>query len=66
MTSDQGSFNLVTSENPNFSKSRIVQWHLLALFSRKMIPAETMYEPYNQELQAILEALKTWIQYLEG
>ena len=42
------------------------QWHLVAFFSRKMIPAETRYKTYNQELLAIVEAFETWRHYLEG
>ena len=34
------------------------QWHPVAFFSRKMIPAETRYETHDQELLAIVEALK--------
>ena len=35
------------------------QWHPIAFFSKKMIPAETRYETYNQELLAIVQAFKT-------
>ena len=42
------------------------QWHPIAFFSRKMIPAETRYETHNQELLAIVQAFKTWCHYLEG
>ena len=42
------------------------QWHPVAFFSRKMIPAETRYETHDQELLAIVEAFKTWRHYLEG
>ncbi len=42
------------------------RWHPVALFSRKMIPAETRYETHNGELLAIVEAFKTWRHYLEG
>ncbi len=31
-----------------------------------MIPAETRYETHNGELLAIIEAFKTWRQYLDG
>ena len=31
------------------------QWHSIAFFSRKMIPAETKYETYDGELLAILK-----------
>ena len=42
------------------------QWHPVAYFSRKMIPAETRYETHDGELLAIVEAFKTWRHYLEG
>ena len=42
------------------------QWHLVAYFSRKMIPAETRYKTHNGKLLAIVEAFKTWRHYLEG
>ncbi len=35
------------------------QWHPVAFFSRKMIPAETWYEAHDGELLAIVEAFKT-------
>ena len=41
------------------------QWHLLAYFLRKMIPAKTWYKTYDGELLAIVEAFKTWRHYLE-
>ena len=42
------------------------QWHPVAFFSRKMIPAKTKYETHNGELLAIVEVFKTWKHYLEG
>ena len=42
------------------------QWHPVAYFSKKMIPAETRYETHDSELLAIVEAFKTWRHYLEG
>ena len=42
------------------------QWHPVAYFSRKMIPAETRYETHDAELLAIVEAFKTWRHYLES
>ncbi len=47
--SDQLSSKYMTHENlnPIFSKSEIGQWHLVAFFSRKMIPAETRYKTHN-------------------
>ena len=41
------------------------QWHPLAFFSQKMIPVETEYEIHDNEHLAIVEAFKTWRQYLE-
>ena len=43
-----------------------VDWHPVAYFSRKMIPAEIRYETYNGELLAIVETFKTWQHYLKG
>ena len=42
------------------------QWHLVAFFSWKMIPAETRYETHNGELLAMVEAFKIWRHYLKG
>ena len=42
------------------------QWHPVAYFSRKMIPAETRYETHDGELLAIVEAFKSWRYYPEG
>ena len=42
------------------------QWHPVAYFLRKMIPAETRYETHDVELLAIVEAFKTWRHYLKG
>ena len=42
------------------------QWHPVAFFFRKMIPAETKYETHDGKLLAIVEAFKTWRHYLEG
>ena len=35
------------------------QWHMVAFFSRKMIPAETRYKTHDSELLAIVEVFKT-------
>ena len=48
------------------TKDDLGQWHPVAFFSRKMIPAETRYETHDGELLAIVEAFKTWRHYLEG
>ena len=67
MTSGQPFSDHVTHENhSDFPKSEIGQWHPVAFFSRKMIPAETRYETHDQELLTIFEAFKTWRHYLEG
>ena len=50
----------------NSNKSDFSQWHPVAYFSRKMIPAETQYKIQDVELLAIVEAFKTWRHYLEG
>ncbi len=59
MTSDQYCSDYVTHKDLNSSKSEIGQWYLVAIFSQKMIPAETWYKTHNQELLAIVEAFKT-------
>ena len=52
--------------NKIVTKTDLGQWHPVAFFSRKMIPAETRYETHDGELLAIVEAFKTWRHYLEG
>ena len=42
------------------------QWHPVAYYSRKMLPAERNYETHDAELLAIVEAFKIWRHYLEG
>ena len=42
------------------------QWHSVALFSQKMIPAKSGYETHAGELLAIVGAFKTCKHYLEG
>ena len=49
----------------DLNKSDFGQWHPIAYFSRKMIPAKTQYKTYNAELLAIIKAFKTWRHYLE-
>ena len=41
-------------------------WRPVAFWSRKMIPAEQNYETHDQELLAIVAAMKHWRHYLEG
>ncbi len=65
MTSDQHFSDHVTHKDPISSKSAIGQWHPVAFYSRKMIPAETRYKIHDQELLTIVKAIKTWCQYLE-
>ena len=55
-----------TSPDGVVTKTDLGQWHPVAFFSRKMIPAETRYETHDGELLAIVEAFKTWRHYLEG
>ena len=50
----------------NLNKSDFGQWHQVAYFSRKIIPAEIWYKTHNAELLVIVEAFKTWRHYLEG
>ena len=54
--------------NPNrvITKPDLSQWHSIAFFSRRMIPAETQYKTHNGKLLAIVEAFKTWHHYLKG
>ena len=42
------------------------QWHPMAFYSRKFIPAERNYEVHDQELLAVVESLRHWRHYLEG
>ena len=54
-----GVLNQLTSDD-------LGRWHPVAFFSKKMIPAKTMYETHDIEFLAIVEAFKTWKHYLEG
>ncbi len=56
----------MTHKDPNSSKSEISQWHLVAFFFQKMIPTETWYKTHDEEFWVIVEAFKTWCQYLKG
>ena len=47
------------------TKDDLSQWHSVAFFSSKMIPAETRYKTHNGKFLAIVEAFKTWQHYLE-
>ena len=55
-----------TSPDGVVTKADLGQWHPVAFFSKKMIPAETCYETHDGKLLAIVEAFKTWRHYLEG
>ncbi len=48
------------------TSDNLSRWHPVAFFSRKMTPAETWCETYDGELLAIVEAFKTWRQYLDS
>ena len=54
-----------TSPDRVVTKTDLGQWHPVAFFSGKMIPAETRYETHDGELLAIVEAFKTWRHHLE-
>ena len=41
-------------------------YHPVAYWSRKMIPAERNYETHDQELLAIVKVFEQWRHYLEG
>ena len=53
-----GILSQLTSDNSG-------QWHPIAFFLKKIIPAETRYETHNGKLLAIVEVFKTWRHYLE-
>ena len=48
-----------SDENFSSESSDVGQWHPVAFFSRKIIPAETRYETHDQDLLAIVEIFKT-------
>ena len=47
-------------------KTNLGQWYPIALFLKKMIPAEIRYKSYNDKFLAIVEVFKTWHHYLKG
>ena len=59
---------LTSGTNPNriVTKIDLGQWHLVAFFSRKIIPAETWYKTHNGELLAIVGVFKIWRHHLKG
>lgn len=42
------------------------QWHPIAFWSRKLLDPERNYETHDQELLAIVMAMKQWRHYCEG
>ena len=46
--------------------SEMGQWHPVAYYSWKMIPAQTRYKTHDAKLLAIVKAFKNWRHYLEG
>ena len=60
------SFELNSAKSKVLTKLDSNQWHPVAHFFRKMIPAKTQYKTHDAELLAIVEAFKTWRHYLEG
>ena len=59
---------LTSGTNPKriVTKTDLSQWHLIAFFSRKMIPVETQYKTYNGKFLAIIKAFKIWRHHLES
>ena len=41
------------------TSNNLGRWHLVAFFSKKMIPTETRYETHNSELLAIVETFQS-------
>ena len=54
-----------TSPDGVVTKANLSQWHPVAFFSRKVIPAETRYKTHDGEFLAIVKAFKTWHHYLK-
>ena len=42
------------------------KWHPCAFISKSLSPAERNYDIYDQEMLAIIRALKEWRHFLEG
>jgi hypothetical protein len=42
------------------------EWHLVAYYSKTMIPAEINYPIHDKEMLAIIQALEAWRPELEG
>lgn len=67
LTFDQSFSGHVIYKNLNSSaKSKIDIWHPVVFLSRKIISAKTWYKTYDQEVQAIVDAFKSWRHYLKG
>ena len=59
--------NLDSSVLPDdLNKSDFSQWHSIACFYRKIIPAKTQHKTHDTELLVIVEVFKTWRHYLKG
>ena len=58
---------LTSGTNPDgvVTKADLSQWHPVAFFLRKMIPAEIWYKTHDGKLLAIIKVFKTWRHYLE-
>ena len=50
----------------NLNKSDFDKCYLVTYFFGKMIFAETQYKTYNAEFFTIIEAFKTWRDYIKG
>ena len=48
-----------TRPNGVVTKADLAQWHSIAFFSRKIIPAKTQYKTHDGKLLVIVEAFKT-------
>ena len=59
---------LASETRPNgvVTKIDLDQWHPVAFFLRKMIPAKTRYEIHDGKLLAIIEVFKIWRHYLKS
>ena len=52
--------------DPTPGRPSDAHWHLVAFWSRKMIPAECNYDTHDKELLAIVKTFKHWRHYLKG
>ena len=63
LETDASDFAIAAVISQKDSKSKI---HPITFFSRKLQPAELIYDIHDKELLAIIEEFKHWRQYLEG